>query len=113
MSHPSKQKGNRFEREIVNLTKDAGLDAERAYGSNGKALGFTEDVDVVIRAADMDFKAQMKIRATIADYIKPAVTVDLQVIRENRGEPLAVIRYKDLLDLLVMLNNNQNQQTNG
>jgi len=113
MAHSSKQKGNRFEREIVNLTKEAGLDAERAYGSNGKALGFTEDVDVVIRTSWTDLKAQMKIRATIADYIKPAVTVDLQVIRENRGEPLAVIRYKDLLELLVMLNNHQNQQTNG
>ena len=37
MSHPSKQKGNRFEREIVDKAKDRGLDAKRAWGSNGMA----------------------------------------------------------------------------
>ena len=31
MSHPSKQKGNRFEREIVDKAKDRGLDAKRAW----------------------------------------------------------------------------------
>ena len=38
MTHPSKIKGNTFERECVNKAKKAGLKAQRAYGSNGKML---------------------------------------------------------------------------
>jgi len=38
MAHPSKRKGNRFERELVEAFAEAGLEAVRAYGSNGEAL---------------------------------------------------------------------------
>lgn len=38
MAHPSKRKGNRYERELVDAFQDAGLRAERAWGSNGCAL---------------------------------------------------------------------------
>lgn len=114
MSHPSKVKGNTYERELVQQAQEAGIEAERAWGSNGRALGFHEEVDCVLRVSqDLTFKVQAKRRKKVADYMKPSVFVDLQLIREDRGEPLAVIRYKDLLELLVMLNNHQNQQTNG
>ena len=46
----SKQKGNRFERECVKMAENHGFSAERAYGSNGRALGESETVDIVIRA---------------------------------------------------------------
>ena len=45
MASPSKQKGNAFEREIVNLAKEFGLKAVRAWGSNGQSLGLHEEVD--------------------------------------------------------------------
>ena len=38
MSSPSKRKGNAFERELVNTAKDWGLEAQRAWGSNGQSL---------------------------------------------------------------------------
>jgi len=33
LSHPSKIKGNKFERELVDLAKKRGLSAKRAWGS--------------------------------------------------------------------------------
>ena len=44
----SKQKGNRFERECVKIAETHGFSAQRAYGSNGRALGESETVDFVI-----------------------------------------------------------------
>ena len=58
MACPSKQKGNRFEREVVNQAQELGLTAESAYASNGKSLGLEEDVDVLISK----FKGQCKRR---------------------------------------------------
>lgn len=104
MSHPSKQKGNRFEREIVDMAKSVGLDAERAWGSNGKALGLTEDVDCVISYGDGEkLSVQAKRRKSLASYLKPAVHVDLQVFREDRGDTYALIRLKDLLEILALI----------
>jgi len=99
VSHPSKIKGNTFEREIVDLAKSKGLDAQRAWGSNGRALGFTEEVDCVIEG----IKVQAKRRAKIADYIKPCVHVDAQVVRADRQEALAIIRLSDYLELLATI----------
>tara|TARA_R100001530_G_scaffold3566_4_gene5199 strand:- start:1663 stop:1977 length:315 start_codon:yes stop_codon:yes gene_type:complete len=103
--HPSKAKGNRLEREVVKIAQDSHLVAERAYGSNGKALGMAEDVDVKIdswRADDgpKTYAVQCKSRKSIADYIKPPESCDFTVVKENRGEPLAVIPLKKLLELL-------------
>ena len=96
MSHPSKTKGNNFERELVKLAEEAGLEAKRAWGSNGQSLGYTEDVDCVIDGLTI----QAKRRKKIADYLVPSVHVDVQVFRQDRGEPLALIRFKDFLNLL-------------
>lgn len=38
MAHPSKRKANRHERQIVNEAERYGLDAQRAYASNGESL---------------------------------------------------------------------------
>ena len=99
MSHPSKIKGNTFEREIVQQAKERGLDAQRAWGSNGRALGYTEEVDCLIEGQ----KVQAKRRKKIADYMKPCVHVDVQVIRGDREEALAVIRFSDYLDMLATI----------
>lgn len=108
MSHPSKVKGNAYEREIVKQAQEAGFKAERAWGSNGRALGFHEEVDCVIHVSEeLKLRAQAKIRKKIADYMIPSVFVDVQIIRQNRGESLAVIRYKDLLEILARINDNQ------
>ena len=100
MAHPSKNKGNRFERLVVNITKDEGIPAKRAYGSNGQALGCHEEVDVLI---NNKIKVQCKTRKKIANWILPSEHVDIQVIKEDRGIPYAVLPYDDYLELIKLL----------
>jgi len=97
MTHPSKRKGNAYERELVNQAREAGLPAERAYASNGRALGEHEEVDCKIAGQ----RIQAKRRAKIAAWIKPAGNhVDAQAVRENGGETFVILRYADYLAML-------------
>ena len=97
MSHPSKVKGNKFERDVVNKAKELGLDSKRAYASNGESLGMHAEVDLLIK----DYKIQAKIRKSIASYLLPNENVDAQVIRQDRGEAYIVMRLEDWLKTLV------------
>jgi len=92
----AKRKGSNGEREVVNLARAAGLTAERAYASNGRALGHSEDVDAEIAG----YRIQVKRRAKIASYVKPPEGADMTLIREDRGPWYAVIPYTLLLELL-------------
>ena len=96
MTHPSKVKGNTFERELVDMAKDVGLSAKRAYASNGLSLGYTEDVDCLIAGK----RIQAKRRKKVAKWLIPSDTVDMVATRPDRGETLVVMRYADLLALL-------------
>jgi len=86
-----KRKGNNFERYIVTTAKSWGVKAKRAWGSDGRSLGLHPEVDVVIGG----YKGQAKARKSIADYIKPSEHVDVQIIKENRGEAYVVMRLRD------------------
>jgi|TARA_R110002020_G_scaffold54691_7_gene152338 Holliday junction resolvase len=101
MSSPSKQKGNRVERIIVDTLKEYGFDAVRAWGSNGQALGEHEEVDVLIKSGRRNkdkIKIQVKGRKKIAEYLKPNLEiVHWQIIKEDRQEPLVVLPLSDLL----------------
>ncbi len=96
MAHPSKVKGNKFERDVVNKAKEFGLESKRAYASNGESLGMHAEVDLIIE----DYKIQAKIRTSIASYLVPNENVDAQVIREDRGEAYIVLRLEDWLKTL-------------
>jgi len=104
-----KQKGNRIERECVNLAKEYGFKAKRAWSSDGRSLGWHEEVDIVIELPCKDypenhpFKFQVKGRKAIADYLKPCDEVFGQILKEDRKETLVTIRYKDLLNMFKML----------
>lgn len=95
MTHPSKRKGNGFEREIVNQAIASGIPAKRAWGSNGEAMGEHKEVDVKLGG----YNAQLKRRARLPDYLKPSEHVDIQIIREDNGTSLVVIEWWDFLDL--------------
>jgi len=96
VTHPSKRKGNDFEREIVNLARAYGLEAERAYASNGRALGQSENVDAVISG----LRVQCKRRRDIPDYLRIPVGADAVVFRRDRDDSLAIVTYAKLMDLL-------------
>ena len=104
MPHPSKRKANRHERELVKIAEAKGLEAERAYASNGKSLGEVKACDVLIRGRDGDvldaLRVQAKRRKSHAQYLHPPDGTDAVVLREDRADNLVVLPFKDFLDLL-------------
>ena len=99
MSHPSKVKGNRVEREAEDIFKQENIKATRAWGSNGKSLGLHEEVDVYVN--DLDLKIQVKARKQIAEYVIPDTNiVDMQVVKGNNKPHLAVLPLKVLIKYL-------------
>ena len=96
MSHPSKIKGSRVEREVVDIFKEENIKATRAWGSNGRSLGHHEEVDVYVN--DLDLKIQVKARKQIAEYVIPNTDiVDMQVVKGNNKPHLAVLPLKALV----------------
>ncbi len=99
MTHRNKVRGNNLERECVNAAKEAGLSAERAYASNGLALGKSEQVDCLVEG----YAIQAKMKKKIAQWLYPehhADDVDLVVTRMDRKQALAVIPYKEWIRLV-------------
>lgn len=107
MSAKNKVRGNHAEREFVRLAEAAGLQAQRAWGSNGQALGEHEEVDVIVESARGREKLQVKRRKQIADYLKPNANVDAQALYEDgrgsKSKGLYVVvtaeRYFELLSI--------------
>jgi len=99
MAHPSKRKGDKFERELVNAARDAGLDAQRAYMSNGRALGESEGVDLVL-GLQGEWRVQAKRRKSVANYLTAPEGADVTVVREDYGDALVVLPFETFLDLL-------------
>ena len=102
-----KNKGNNFERELVRSAQASGLPARRAWGSNGRALGFSEEVDLVIGdAVTGEITVQAKRRASVAKWLIPAnhgEDVKAVAFREDHGAAHVVIDYETFLDLLANL----------
>ena len=104
MDYPSKRKANRHRREIVRTAEAKGLEAERAYASNGESLGKVEACDVLVRGRDDNvmnaLRIQAKRRASIASYLEPPEGTDAVVMREDRAENLIVLPLTAFLDLI-------------
>jgi len=92
----SKNKGSGFERELVNQAIESGLEAKRAYASNGESLGHHAEVDVLIAGK----RIQAKRRKALPAYLCPTDNVDAVVFRADRGDTLCLVNWFDYLDLL-------------
>ena len=95
MTHPSKIKGNTYEREVKGVFEKYGVECQRAWGSNGQSLGLHEEVDCL---AEGDLRIQAKRRKKIAEWLKPSEVVDAVVVREDRGESYIIIRLEEFVD---------------
>ena len=94
MPNRSKQKGTRFEREIVNLCVQHDIPAKRSWGSNGMSLGLPEEVDVLI---DGVVRVQAKVRKKIAEWLQPSEDIDMQIVKQDRGDVMIIMRFDDWL----------------
>ena len=99
---PSKEKikGNNFELKVRNMFNDVDIECVRAWGSDGRSLGMHEEVDVLATHKGIKYTIQCKVRKRIAKFFKPSEDIYAQVMQEDYGQPYAVIRLKDLIQLI-------------
>lgn len=103
MPNRQKAKGNGYEREINRDLEARGWrDCERAYGSNGRALGEVDECDnrAVSPLGNLTLRIQAKRRKSIAQYLYPPDGTDVVFVRENRMPSLAVLTMDRYLELL-------------
>ena len=95
-----------MEYEVVESFKAHGFEAQRAWGSNGKALGLDEAVDCVVRNVATlngirDITIQAKRRKSLADYLYHE-EVDITVVRKDgRGHKRLYVIPEDVLFQLI------------
>jgi hypothetical protein len=92
----SRTKGFTFERQAVNIAREYGLTAQRAWGSDGRNLGQAKEVDVMIE----EWRLDLKRRKTLPEYMKIPEGCDGKLTRNDRGESVITIKYRDWLRLV-------------
>jgi Holliday junction resolvase len=90
-------KGKRFERDIVTLLREAGIDAYRVPLS-GAARGFKGDVH--IKKDGRTFVLEAKSRARLGFIYKSLRENDFLAIKQDRSDPLVVLRLEQLAEFL-------------
>jgi len=103
-----RDKGLRFERAVVTDALEKGLKAKRTWGSDGRSMGLSEIVDVVIFHGEnnehvhdesrSDF--QCKHFKTLPKYLNLPVDLSGIIMKEDNKPAVVTIRLSWLLDLL-------------
>ena len=93
MPSKNKARGNQLEREIVKMAQEQGLEAQRAWGSDGRSMGLDEAVDCVVEG----YEIQAKRRKKIADFLKIPDCCQMVVFREDGRKNHRVLMELDLL----------------
>lgn len=96
----SKQKGNGYERELVNQARSFGLDAQRAWGSNGKSLGLHEEVDLVVSGKKIQAKRKKQLLKGLNDMIDLLNNTDAVVFRQDNSVSHVIITWENYLQLV-------------
>ena len=101
MPNRNKEKGNRFERWIVNFFKALGILCMRAWGSDGRSMGLTEGVDGTLND---EYKWQAKCKAQISPFYIPNEEVDFQIFKGNRTGTFATMSVQTLSEMINRMN---------
>ena len=94
MPNRSKEKGDRYEREIVAMAEALGLKAYRHYLSRSP---LNDAVDIVVAGRDCQVKKEASGFKRIRAWMEG---VDALVVGSDREKPLVVVRLEDWLKLL-------------
>lgn len=100
----SKAKGDRFERKLIQIADQYGLDAYRNRMS--RAPGKDEHWDIFVQGIRLECKKRKKGFEGIRKIL--AGSPDAVVVAADRAEPVVVITYKKFLELLCCLKNSLN-----
>ena len=103
MPNSSRQKGDRFEREVVAYLLERGIPAERIPLSGASPFGSFSGYDLSVTVLGNDLRAECKISGqgfrTIYKWLDHGDN-QMLIIRANRSKPLAVIPLDLLVDLV-------------
>lgn len=109
MPNPSRQKGDRFERQIVDFMQERGVAAERIPLSGSSPFGSFSGYDLNVPLLGASLKAECKHMGngfrTLYGWLAHGSN-DFLIIRADRSAPLAVFPL-DLLIALIQANHNQ------
>ncbi len=100
MSSKQKVKGNGYEREIVKLATEKGLDCSRSWGSDGRSRGLSKDVDIVLE----NYNVQCKRIKRLPKWLGMTDDISIVLTREDQGETYAIMRLEKTDGLLGLLN---------
>lgn len=90
----NKTRGYVAEAEAIKIAQAAGLDCQRAWGSDGRALGWPSGVDVVTDGVPLQVKRTKQIPKTYRHLFEPPPGAVGVVVREDRAKPLVVLDYE-------------------
>ena len=98
MPNPSRDKGSRFERELVDAFRSAGLDAYRIPLS-GAATGFKSDVQVRLPGGTKTIECKSRHNGfrQVYEYLEGS---DYLAIKQDRHETLMVMRLEAFIEFI-------------
>lgn len=96
----NRRKGFAFERELVNLFRKHGITASRSWGSDGRSRGEKKEVDVLLQVNDLLLRIQTKRTKSLGARYTPQEDIDLQIFRQDRTQPMVMMRLETLITLL-------------
>jgi hypothetical protein len=92
----NKARGYRLEKLIVDMAKRMGINACRAWGSNGRALGYTDDIDGELGG----FLFQAKMKKDLPKWLRIPVLARAVIFRTDFDTPKCLIELSWYLELL-------------
>jgi len=109
MAGKAKAKGYGYERELVYALSGFGCTSvQRAFGSDGRAMGEKADIDIKAELGDIKFKIQAKRRRALPKYLRPG-NANVVAMREDRGNTSLIMDIEFFFYCLTMANVNGGQ----
>tara|TARA_Y100001973_G_scaffold3652_1_gene5360 strand:+ start:2804 stop:3172 length:369 start_codon:yes stop_codon:yes gene_type:complete len=102
VAHPSKIKGDRIEREVIALFKQAGLEAKRIDARVGQfGADASHDVDVYKPGRDAPLCGEVKARKSFPKWLTGWLADnDWLALRGDREEPIFILPQRVMIELL-------------
>ena len=94
------KKGKVYEWQLVQIFKKAGLEAQRAWNSDGKSLGKHHECDVLLEHEGKEYIIQAKRRKKISTFLTPSKHVDFHIMKGDREPDIVAMTIPTLLKLL-------------
>jgi len=109
MTSKAKAKGYGYERELVYALSGFGCTSvQRAFGSDGRAMGEKSDIDIKADVDGIKLKIQAKRRKALPKYLRPG-NANVVAMREDHGNTSVIMDIRFFFYCLTMARVNGGQ----